>query len=418
MATGETKTKRVRKKKVPAEVAPPRIRLNLGGAISPLEGYENWDKATGQEAFPLHAPDNTVDEIRASHLLEHFSHTQTQAVLQDWVRALKPGGVLKVAVPDLDAIIAEYHADPSQPIEGWLMGDHCTEGMAHGAIFTRDKLRMLLKAAGLVRIRGWYSSHDDCADLSISLNLQGIKPDPDTLPDRPASMLPVDIAACMSMPRLAFTDNYFCAYQALIPDKVPLRKHTGAFWGQCLTRSIEETLAEFPNLNAVLTLDYDTIFSRDDVIDLCRLMAEHPEADAIATLQASRTKQTCLMTMEDENGKRLDRVKGEAFAPDLTKIATAHFGLTLIRADNLRSLPKPWFIATADPTGRWEDGRIDDDIHFWRIWEKAGNTLFLANRIPVGHAELMIRWPRKDMKPMYQHPSEFWKDGKPAGVWV
>ena len=35
-------------------------------------------------------PDGVADEIRASHVLEHFSHTITLDVLREWARVLKP----------------------------------------------------------------------------------------------------------------------------------------------------------------------------------------------------------------------------------------------------------------------------------------------------------------------------------------
>jgi len=411
MATGETKAK-VRKR-------PKAIRLNLGCGEAKLPGYTNLDKrqAPDQEAYPLNVKPGSITEIRASHLLEHFSHKDTQAVLGDWHKALKPGGIIKIAVPDIDAIVDMYRGPcADQPIEGWLMGDQIGPDSTHKAIFNNAKLRMLLKSAGFVRVKHWRSRHQDSADSPISLNLQGTKPKKPAA--RQASMLPLNIAACMSMPRLSFTENYFSAFQALMPDKVPLRKFTGAFWGQCLTNCIEESLKEFPDLDAILTIDYDTIFSRDDVLELVRLLAENPEADAIASLQSHRTKPTPLMTMNDAKGRRVSAVTTDTFYPDLTAVATAHFGLTLIRVPKLLALPRPWFISKPNRDGQWHEGRTDEDIHFWRHWIKNGNTLYMANRVPVGHAELMVRWPGKDLMAIYQHPSDWCDSGKPTGVWT
>lgn len=54
-----------------------------------------------------------ADEIVANDILEHIpyaqnNHTEHQIVLNSWVRCLKPGGVIRVQVPDPDAIIALY----------------------------------------------------------------------------------------------------------------------------------------------------------------------------------------------------------------------------------------------------------------------------------------------------------------------
>ena len=61
------------------------LRLNLGAGSIPIEGYENIDRKSGHEVYPLTV--HGVDEIRASHVLEHFSHTEIGAVLTDWVKA-------------------------------------------------------------------------------------------------------------------------------------------------------------------------------------------------------------------------------------------------------------------------------------------------------------------------------------------
>ena len=196
---------------------------------------------------------------------------------------------------------------------------------------------------------------------------------------------------------------------------IQLRKHTGAFWGQCLTRAIEECIKE--GKLYILTVDYDTIFIKQDVIDLLRLAEKYPEIDAIAPIQASRTRDTPLMTIRGDDGKNLSEVPVDAFSGDITPIHTAHFGLTLIKVAAIQSMAKPWFCGQPDDAGEWGDGRVDDDIYFWREFDAAGNLLCLANRITVGHAELMIRWPGKDFKAIYQHPSEFYTDGKPADSW-
>ena len=41
------------------------------------------------------------DEVRSSHALEHVGYEDTNKTLKEWIRVLKPGGWLKIAVPDL-----------------------------------------------------------------------------------------------------------------------------------------------------------------------------------------------------------------------------------------------------------------------------------------------------------------------------
>jgi len=387
------------------------LKLNLGAGETPLEGYENLDHKTGQEIFPLNYESESVDEVRASHVLEHFSHTEVGEVLRDWVRALKPGGILKIAVPNFEWIARNYLAGQPINVQGYTMGGQVDEDDYHKAIFDAEELTEAMRSVGLRNIRSWKSEAQDCAALPVSLNLVGEKIAAPTIEEIGV----LKVAAAMSVPRLGFMDNFFCAFSALMPLKIPMRKHTGAFWGQCLERCIDEWLNE--GKEWILTIDYDTIFTRAHVEELIRLAMKYPEADAIAPIQASRTRNTTLMTIKGPDGKAMPQVPREMFDADIAQISTAHFGLTLLKAEKLREMKRPLFMGVPGAEGRWGPDRTDDDVYFWRQWEATGNTLYLANRVSVGHAELMIRWPNRDMQPIYQHPSEFYEAGEPEDTW-
>ena len=60
------------------------LRLNLGNNGWDIPGFIGVDRKDGKEAYPLDYPDNSVDEIRASHIIEHFGHTGAQLALNDW----------------------------------------------------------------------------------------------------------------------------------------------------------------------------------------------------------------------------------------------------------------------------------------------------------------------------------------------
>jgi hypothetical protein len=216
-------------------------------------------------------------------------------------------------------------------------------------------------------------------------------------------------------------DNMSSAMDALPQLNVKLRRSYGVFWGQCLERAIEETLRDDAP-DAVLAIDYDSVFSCRDVATLIQLLCCYPEAHAIAAVQAGRVRASDrLFTIKAPDGKsNLVDVPSAIFAGDLTQVSTAHFGLTLMRADRLAAMPKPWFAETPAPDGSWNEGRTDADIGFWRNWEKAGNGLFLANRVPIGHLELAVLWPAAtglETTPLMQPVAEWRKSGKPAGAW-
>lgn len=382
-------------------------KLNLGAGTTVIEGFEPRDGAQGDVLFPLPDVDGSVDEIRASHVLEHFPYGQAQAVLTDWVRALKPGGVLRVAVPDFQYIAEQFVEGGDINAQGYVMGGQTGERDFHKAIFHRDLLTRLLAGVGLVGIRAWKSEIQDCAALPVSLNLAGTKPGG----TRPR------ISAVASMPRLGFNDFWGVMYDVCAKRGIKFRRSQGVFWGIKLTQAFETAL-ELDKPDYLLALDYDTVFTAEQLDSLIDVALRHPEADAIAPIQASRHHSMPMLTVaSDQPGMNRSRLKREELDQELVKARTAHFGCTLLRADKVRELAKPWFWEQPDEHGGWDSGSIHEDIWFWKQWEKAGNSLYLACRVPVGHADLAIRWPDLNLETTYQAPRDFIKSGTPEDVW-
>lgn len=52
------------------------------------------------DARKLELPDNYADIVFNSECLEHFPYKETRAVLGEWCRIVKPGGMIRVEVPD------------------------------------------------------------------------------------------------------------------------------------------------------------------------------------------------------------------------------------------------------------------------------------------------------------------------------
>lgn len=96
------------------------MRLNLGSGNTRFHAYigedadwieidANISSFTGQtNVRKLRYADETADVIYASHLLEYFDREEVVDILSEWIRVLKTGGLLKVAVPDLEAMTKLY----------------------------------------------------------------------------------------------------------------------------------------------------------------------------------------------------------------------------------------------------------------------------------------------------------------------
>ena len=396
--------------------APPPVRLDIGSGDWRLDGFTAVDRRHGGEAFPLRisrleAPvaDGSVDEIRASHVLEHFTHRLCGDVLRAWVRALKPGGRLRVAVPDFEWIARRYLDGEPVNVQGYVMGGHTDANDHHGAIFDREALTEALIEAGLERIGPWTSEQADDAALPVSLNLEGYKPADDATPAR----LP-GTAAILSAPRFGPVMHFACAHRALAALGVPYQIGQGAYWHQVLAELMEGQAAD--GAEFILTLDYDTVFTAEDVRALFRILRALPEADAVCALQMKRARDTALISLVDSEGKARDRAWRAEFARSALRIATGHFGCTLFRAAAFADLPRPWFTARPGAGGRWGDGRTDADIAFWQDWTKAGRTVFVAPQVPVGHLAETVIWPGDDLTPVFQTTAEYDESGPPAGL--
>jgi len=58
--------------------------------------------------YGIPLPDSSVDFIFSSHMLHHLYRDDALKLLREAVRVLKPGGTMRIAVPDLEMIMALY----------------------------------------------------------------------------------------------------------------------------------------------------------------------------------------------------------------------------------------------------------------------------------------------------------------------
>lgn len=221
------------------------------------------------------------------------------------------------------------------------------------------------------------------------------------------------VIALLSCPRLGWTDNFRCAQTVFMSLGVPMLVDSGVFWGQGLSRLMK--LCADRGVEFVVTLDYDSIFSKEHVARLYQLITENPEVDAIVPVQVKRECNSSMFTMWGD-GEMQTSVKADEFMRSLTPIATGHFGLTIIRTSSLEKLSKPWFKSISDLNGEWEQGHIDEDIYFWINAMASGWKVCLANEVRIGHLQRIIAWPRSDFTPQFQYLSQFNEHGQPPEV--
>jgi len=368
-------------------------KLNIGAGDIELDGWTAIDRKNGSEAFPLSYDDASVDEVRAVHVLEHFGFEDVPKALAEWFRVLKPGCRLRVSVPSFDKILGERGSDRDWPLH--LMGGQVDEDDFHKSVFTEASLREVMRKVGFIGIQQWESDGKDLSAHAVSLNLEGVKP---VLGADEVSS--VRICAVTSIPRVGFNDHWGTLFNALQKFRIPIRRATGAYWDQCLQNVLEDCVRD--GFDWVLVVDYDTMFTYEDLNHLLVTFREHPDMDALAPLQCRRFSNSKLMTID---GRAVEVVES-----GWIKVDTAHFGLTLLRTDALRRMPKPWFQSHAAEDGTWRTkGKIDADIDFWNKWKAAGNTLYVDTDVRIGHLQLMVLEFDHNMDPVVSSIAEWWE---------
>lgn len=176
-----------------------KVRIHLGCGDLNIPGFINIDARPAPHVhvagdvtdLSLFA-DGVADLIYASHVLEHIPGVRVNATLWEWRRVLKPGGVLRISVPDFRKILELYQLSDhdAQVIQAPLFGQQDYRENVHLAAYDDAWLRKLLKEAGFNEVRPWHPGTTsgppihDCASLEIpcggdkvfiSLNLEAVR---------------------------------------------------------------------------------------------------------------------------------------------------------------------------------------------------------------------------------------------------
>ena len=170
------------------------IRLHLAGH----EAREGWTLLNAQQRPGVDVigtvtdlsmfADNTVTEAYASHVYEHLGYQkELPTALREVHRILVPGGLLRVAVPDLE-ILAKLFVSPQLNlsekfhIQRMVMGGQIDDYDFHKTAFSFQILGAMLHQNGFENIRRVPSfnlfkdmSETNFGGVNISLNVQCTK---------------------------------------------------------------------------------------------------------------------------------------------------------------------------------------------------------------------------------------------------
>jgi len=159
------------------------LKLNIGCGISGIEGWVNIDNSPsillsrlplGRRIFRtpdwprsvrradvrkrIPFPDSSVSCIYSSHAFECLTYKESLAVAQECFRVLRPGGILRIVVPDLGIMVRDYLADSVDPMASHRfisrllltasVRDIVHAGGHHQQMFDARSLAHMLREAG------------------------------------------------------------------------------------------------------------------------------------------------------------------------------------------------------------------------------------------------------------------------------
>jgi predicted SAM-dependent methyltransferase len=181
------------------------MRLHLGGGKRFIPGfvhidlsdYAHIDHRHDIRTLPM-VEGGTVELIYASHVLEYFDRVEVLGVLEEWKRVLQPRGVIRLAVPDFEALTELYgrNRDLGQiigPIFGRWPVPGTSTTIYHRTVYDYASLKTVLETAGFSDVRRYdwrktvHKDHDDYSQAYIphldkehgtliSLNVEATKP--------------------------------------------------------------------------------------------------------------------------------------------------------------------------------------------------------------------------------------------------
>lgn len=135
------------------------MKLNLGCGMDKKKGYINIDVRRevnpdlvwNLEQLPYPFDDESIEEIIAKDVLEHFSYRRIEPIIKEWHRILKADGKLFIQAPDLLAIAYKVILNPQMDywrMSYWLYGGQEYPENTHKAGFTIQTLKTLLERMG------------------------------------------------------------------------------------------------------------------------------------------------------------------------------------------------------------------------------------------------------------------------------
>lgn len=144
-------------------------RLCLGSGDAPIAGWVNVDFEPPADVlldlrFGIPVSDGSIDAIYSEHLVEHLPLEGAQSLFRECRRVLSTNGVMRVATPDLEALVTDYRRD-WRSSHDWInwpeyayidtpvrMINVAVREWGHRYLYDFEELVLRLREAGFTRV--------------------------------------------------------------------------------------------------------------------------------------------------------------------------------------------------------------------------------------------------------------------------
>jgi len=153
-----------------------RRKLEIGSGVTPTPGYDTVDKNPESKAtytfdllsasWPIE--EASYDEVLLIHVLEHLPMSKVGIVLRRVLRVMRPGGILRVHVPNGPLVAKAYLEQPSHrfKVQMTIYGAEAETDpqFAHKMLYDFTMLRTTLLSAGFAGVEELTDKYEDHHD--------------------------------------------------------------------------------------------------------------------------------------------------------------------------------------------------------------------------------------------------------------
>jgi len=122
------------------------------------------------QSFPINK--NSVDFIYSSHFFEHIFQDDAQVLLKSCYDALKPKGIIRISIPDLEHAVSLYHQGKKREMldNFFFVAGKGSYLARHKYMYDFDMIREILVQLGFVNVKRCKYQEGKCPDI-INLDI-------------------------------------------------------------------------------------------------------------------------------------------------------------------------------------------------------------------------------------------------------